>query len=62
MQNKYVLAVKFFTETKNEEQINLSYIEIERFLDVYTEFSWFYTFLPEFIPEELLNKLPEELK
>jgi 4-hydroxyphenylpyruvate dioxygenase-like putative hemolysin len=31
MKKKYVLAIKFFTESKNEEQLNLSYDEIEKF-------------------------------
>jgi len=62
MKSKYILAVKFFTETKNEEQIEISYKEIERFLDTYTEFMWFYNFNPENIEEYLLKQLPEDLK
>jgi len=62
MKSKYVFAVKFFTETKNEEQLNISYKEIENFLDVFTEFIFYYEICNKDIEEELINLLPEEIK
>lgn len=41
MRSKYIFAVKFFTETKNEEQLTILYKEIEGFLDNYAEFKYF---------------------
>lgn len=38
MRSKYLLALKFFTETKNEEQLKILYKEIEGFLDNYSDF------------------------
>lgn len=62
MKSKYVLAVKFFTETKNEEQLNISYKEIHRFLDTYTEFIWFYSFDLKQIEEDELNTMSDKIK
>jgi len=41
MKSKYHLALKFFTETKNEEQLKLCHKEIEPFFDKYNEFRLF---------------------
>lgn len=60
MKSKYILAVKFFTETKNEEQLDLSYKEIERFLDTYNEFIWYYSFTTNF-NEDFIKEIGKEL-
>jgi hypothetical protein len=62
MQSKYSLAIKFFTETKNEEQINLAYKEIESFLTTYEEFSFYYLFDPLKIENWIVEGLSEEYK
>jgi hypothetical protein len=61
MKQKYSMAIKFFTETKNEEQLDLSYIEIEKFLTNFTQFKLFYKFETITIDEKLLNRLPKEI-
>lgn len=44
IKNKYILAIKFYTETKNEEQIKLAYKELESFLETYYNFKWYVKF------------------
>ena len=60
MKNKYTMAIKFFTEAKNEEQLELSYKEIEKFLTNFSEFKEFYKFQTLIIDEKILNRLPKE--
>lgn len=54
MKSKYHLALKFFNETKNVEQLELCYKEVEGFLDQYEKF--------RFYIELNLNKLDEKLQ
>ena len=61
MKSKYNLAVKFFTETKNDEQLKLTYNEYESFHKSYENFKFFYKFKYETIDPKLLNQLDEEL-
>lgn len=44
MKLKYKVAVKYYTETKNEEQLLFAYKEIESFMDNYQIFKWYYKF------------------
>jgi hypothetical protein len=44
MKLKYKIAVKFYTETHNEEQLNFAYKEIENFTENYNNFKWYYKF------------------
>lgn len=44
MKMKYKIAIKFYTETRNEEQLNFAYNEIENFMESYSEFKWFFKF------------------
>ena len=60
MKNKYSMAIKFFTEAKNEEQLDLSYIEIEKFLTNFSQFKLFFKFQTFTIDEKILNRLPKE--
>jgi hypothetical protein len=62
MKSKYNLAVKFFTETKNDEQLKLTYNEYESFHKSYENFKFFYKFKYETIDPKLLNQLDEEEK
>ena len=48
MKSKYNLAVKFFTETKNQEQLDLTYKEYEAFHETFEQFKFFY--IVELIP------------
>jgi hypothetical protein len=52
MKLKYKVAVKFYTETKNEEQLNYAFKEIESFTEIYNNFKWYY----KFILENIKNK------
>lgn len=55
MKSKYNLAIKFFTEAKNEEQLDLSYKEIEKFMTTFNKFKFYLNF-------SLLNLSEVELK
>jgi hypothetical protein len=54
MKSKYHFALKFFHDTKNFEQLELCYKEIEGFLNNFNEFKFFI--------ELNLNKLDEKLE
>ena len=62
MRSKYNLAVKFFTETKNQEQLDLTYKEFEGFHEIYEQFKFFYKFKIESIDPKVINQLNEEEK
>jgi len=62
MKKKYAMAIKFFTETKNEEQLEISYKEIENFMNNYSSFKFFYKFQTFNIDEKALSRIPEEIK
>ena len=53
MKSKYNLAVKFFTETKNQEQLDLTYKEYEAFHETFEQFKLS-------IDPKALNQLSEE--
>ena len=62
IKKKYVLAFKFFTETKNYIQLDLTYKEYESFYDIYNKFKFFYKFNPSKINETILHHLNENEK
>ena len=63
MKSKYNLAVKFFTETKNDEQLALTYKEFESFHKSYENFKFFYKFKLNELDPKIKNQLtPEEQK
>ena len=62
MKSKYNLAVKFFTETKNQEQLDLTYKEYEAFHETFEQFKFFYKFKFESIDPKALNQLSEDEK
>ena len=62
MKNKYNLAVKFFTETKNQEQLDLTYKEYETFHETFEQFKYFYKFKIDSIDPKVVNQLNEEEK
>lgn len=62
MRSKYNLAIKFFTESKNEEQLELSYKEIENFMSTFEEFKFYLRFSPSEIPTVVTENLTEEEK
>ena len=62
MKSKYNLAVKFFTETKNQEQLDLTYKEYEAFHETFEQFKFFYKFKFESIDPKAFNQLTEEEK
>ena len=57
IKKKYILAFKFFSETKNNAQLNLTYKEYEYFYDVYHRFKFFFKFNPSLINETILKYL-----
>jgi hypothetical protein len=62
MKKKYQLALRFFTETKNENQMQISYKEIESFLQNYYSYNFYFKFNTSEIPEQVYEKLTEEDK
>jgi hypothetical protein len=62
MRKKYHLALKFFTETKNENQMQISYKEIESFLQNYYSYKFYFKFNAANIPQKIYEKLAEEDK
>ena len=59
MKKKYNLAVKFFTETKNEEQLDLTYKEYEIFYEIFSQFKYFYKFSIKSLDKTVIEKLNE---
>ena len=49
IKNKYKFAVKYFSETKNKAQMELTYKEFENFYENYEKFKFFYKFNLDFI-------------
>lgn len=62
MESKYHSAIKFFTETKNEEQLNIAYKEIENFMETYENFLFYYTFNPNNINNQYYESLSQDVK
>ena len=62
MENKYRLAIKFFTETKNEEQLSIAYKEIELFRETYESFLFYFAFDGKNIEKKHYDMLSEENK
>jgi hypothetical protein len=60
MRNKYHSAVKFFSDSKNEEQLVLSYKEIEHFMGLFERYQWYFIFDPNEMAEDHFNSLSEE--
>ena len=60
MKNKYKLAVKFYNETHNEEQLHIAYKEIEQFYEIYYIFKYYYNFSSQNINREVFAMLNEE--
>jgi hypothetical protein len=42
MRVNYISAIKFYTESKNKQQLDLAYKEIENFLTTYTSYKSYY--------------------
>ena len=62
MKSKYNLAIKFFTEAKNEEQLDLSYKEIERFMTTFNKFKFYANFSSQNVNDDVLKQLADEEK
>ena len=56
MKSKYSLAIKFFTESKNDEQLDLCYKEIEKFLTTFEIFKYFIKFSIKDVQSENLTE------
>ena len=57
IKKKYILAVKFFTETKNQAQLDLTYKEYESFYDVFNRFKSYYKFSINKIDKKVIEQL-----
>ena len=61
IKNKYNLAVKYFYETKNKEQIKLTYEEFESFHEHFEKFKFFYKFEVDFVKSNNIKLSQKEI-
>lgn len=61
MKNKYDLAIKYYTETENYDQLKLAYEEMEQFNQTYESF-FYYLKIDNKTLQELINKSFEKMK
>lgn len=54
MKKNYISAVKFYSESNNAQQLNIAYVEIERFMETYSNFKANWNL-------DLTNKLPDSI-
>ena len=62
MKKQYKQIIKFFSETKNQELLDLTYDEYEKFMDSYDKFKFYYNFEFDNIDPKAINRLNEEEK
>ena len=62
IKKKYTLAVKFFTETKNQSQLDLTYKEYESFYETFYMFKKFYKFSVNSIEKKVIEQLNDKEK
>ena len=62
IKKKYNLAFKFFTETKNQVQLDLTYKEYESFYETFNRFKKFYKFSINAIENKVIEKLTDKEK
>ena len=62
IKKKYNLAVKFFTETKNQAQLDLTYKEYESFYEVFNKFKNYYKFSTNKIDKKVIEHLNDNEK
>ena len=62
IKKKYNLAVKFFTETKNQAQLDLTYKEYESFYEVFNKFKNYYKFSTNKIDKKVIEQLNDNEK
>ena len=62
MKKEYKQLIQFFCETKNTDQLNLTYYEYEKFMGVLDDFKFYYTFQIDSIDPKVINRLNQEEK
>lgn len=62
MKSYYDQAVRFFTETKDEKQLELAYKEIENFMESFINFEFYYNLSTLKIDPKVFNQLSTEEK
>ena len=62
IKKKYNIAVKFFTETKNQLQLDLTYKEYESFYDIFKQFKFFYKFSVNSLDKKVIEQLNDNEK
>ena len=62
MKKQYKQIIKFFSETKNQELLDLTYDEYEKFMDSYDKFKFYYNFELDNIDPKAINRLNEKEK
>ena len=62
IKKKYNLAVKFFIETKNQVQLDLTYKEYELFYEIFNQFKYFYKFSINSLDKKVIEQLNDNEK
>ena len=62
IKKKYNLAFKFFTESKNQAQLDLTYKEYESFYETFNKFKKFYKFSINTIENKVIDQLSDKEK
>ena len=62
MESKYHLCIKFFTESKDEEQLTIAYNEIEAFMSTFENFLFYFHLDPTDLSATIVEALSEESK
>ena len=62
IKKKYNLAFKFFTENKNQAQLDLTYKEYESFYETFNKFKKFYKFSINTIENTVMEQLSDKEK
>ena len=62
IKKKYNLAFKFFNETKNQDQLDLTYKEYESFYEVFNKFKYYYKFSINSINKKVIEQLNDNEK
>ena len=55
MKSNYHYAIKFHTECNNAKQVQIAYREFESFMDIYTNFKWYFALDLVKIPKNILK-------
>ena len=62
IKKQYKQIIQFFSETNNQDQLDLTYYEYEKFMESYEQFKFYYKFQIDSIDPKVINRLKEDEK